>query len=623
MTIEMSASMSNPLRPRRVTPQLVGHSRTDHHVPMVGQITAGDKDAGETTHVSPTATSLGGTRGRGAVAWVARHPLLVVAASASVVAIGHAVWIWSNRHVGAFDPDESGYLTASLRMEGLLRSLDLVAFSREVEATNNGVTVPVLSVPFTLLGPRDPRTVMMLHPVLLVFTSVATAGITRRITGPWAAVAAGLAVAALPTMSTATQSYWYGLGATACLVGAMWALVASDRGQNRWIWWFGVGVALMSLSRTMSLGYVPAAFAAGLVVVGRDRRGLLRLVGAAGVTLLVAGPWYLMNRGSIFGYLLSYGYGERAGEFGDGDVVARTAFRIERYAVAFGATNFLLLWASALCVAALCAWAHRDRLGSVAGIRSLVRAHDASWRAWLAVATCVLLGTAALVSTSNNGVWFELPMVPLLAVVLVSGISLAPRWYAAGLAAVIAPVLVWGLAVQWWLVPFEPGRATSHYEYGFAEYDDRFAPDRRDEHPNAAREWYEFYRELLSSIRPQAPGEQDPVFTLSGNMQLFNANSLTFTGELGDWSPRLEVPDTAEDFDRRSEWLTPTVEHHGVRVERQLLIAEHDQTLFTPDADVVGFARQAERSGWVEKERYEMPDGGAVVLLVHPGSLSG
>lgn len=588
---------------------------------MVGQITSGYKAGAATTPSRSSAGSSTRTRVRALATWIAHHPLIIVAAAASLVAIGHAVWIWSHRHVGGFDPDESGYLAASLRMERLLRSLDPIALSREVATTGNGITVPVLSVPLTLLGPRDPRSAMMLQPALLVFTSVATAGITRRITGPWAAMAAGLTVAVLPTMSTATQSYWYGLGAAASLAGALWALLASDRGQNGWIWWFGVGVGAMCLSRTMSLGYLPAALAAGLVVVGHSRRGLLRLAAAGGVALAVAGPWYLVNRASIFGYLLSYGYGERAAEFGDGDVLARTAFRIERYAVAFGETTFLLLWASALSVSALLLWTHRDRLRSVAGFSELVRSQESRWRAGFAVGVCLLVGTAALVSTSNNGVWFELPLVPLLAAALVSVISLGPRWFGMVLAVVVAPLLVWSLAVQWWLVPFEPGRATSHYEYGFAEYDTRFAPDRRDEHSSAAGEWHGFYREVLASIRPDTPGEGDPVFTLSGNMQLFNSNSLIITGELEGWSPRLDIPDTGEDPERRSDWLTPTVGYRGTRVERQLLIAEHDQTLFTPDADVAGFARQADRSGWVEIERYEMPVGGAVLLLRHSDRL--
>ena len=38
-------------------------------------------------------------------AWWEQHPLLVVAAGATLVAVGQLVWIWTHRVRGAYDPE--------------------------------------------------------------------------------------------------------------------------------------------------------------------------------------------------------------------------------------------------------------------------------------------------------------------------------------------------------------------------------------------------------------------------------------------------------------------------------------------------------------------------------------
>lgn len=586
---------------------------------MVGQIGVADKLPEEIA--APTRRDGPSERraiGASTIGFLRAHPLLTVAVGASLVALAHAVWIWQHRHLGAYDPDEAGYLASSLRMERTLRSLDPLAFVRTVGTTGNGVTVPLLSVPFALVGPRDPGTVMLVQPALAVVTAVATTGITRRLAGPVAAVGAGMLVATLPTMATATQSYWYGLGSAACLAGAFWALLASERLTNRWTWWFGVGVGLMCLSRTMTLGYVPAAAGAGLVVAGWDRRRLLRLAASLGIAVAIAAPWYVVNARSIFGYLFSYGFGERAARFGSGGPLERLDFRMERYRIAIGDVTFPTLWVGALCVAVLVGWrAWRRRRASPAPARAATTAPAVAWRDGAAVAVALVLGTAALVSTTNNGVWFELPMVPLLVALLVSVIALGPWWFGACLAVPIALLSAAGLAQHLWLVPYgEPG-PTAHYEHGFAQYDERFGPTARARHAEAAREWRDVSERVLGAIRTEVTGEDDPVVTLSGNMQLFNTNSLTLAGELRGWSPRLEVPDTAEPPERLAEHLTPTADHDGRTVPRVLLLAVHDRILFTPDEDVAAFARQAREAGWRVERRIPMPNGGEVQVLRH------
>ena len=212
-------------------------------------------------------------------------------------------------------------------------------FITTVGGTGNGIVTPLVSVPFLLVGPRNPHAAMLAQPLLMVVASVGVAGITRRLAGPLAGHRRrSCSSPCLPTTLSSRRSRT----GTGSAPRPAWPWPSgrsssSDRCDNGYVWWFGVAVGLMFLSRTMTLGYAPAVAVAGLVVAGWDRRRLLRLVGAGLVAVAVAGPWYFWNRGPIFDYLFSYGYGDRAARFGPDSVVDRAELRIDRLAEAVGA----------------------------------------------------------------------------------------------------------------------------------------------------------------------------------------------------------------------------------------------------------------------------------------------
>ncbi|MFM7064366.1 MAG: hypothetical protein ACKO04_12865, partial [Actinomycetes bacterium] len=250
---------------------------------------------------------------------------------------------------------------------------------------------------------------------------------------------------------------------------------------------------------------------------------------------------------------------------------------------------------------------------------AVLRKRPASARSAAAVAVCLLGGLAALVSTSNNGVWFELPMVLLVAALLVAAISAGPVWYSTLLAAVVAVASTVSLLSAWWVLPYDEARLPSHYEFGFAEYDRRFHPTRRDEHDEAAAEWAATSQAVLDAVRSTRPGK-DALVTMSGNMEMFNANTFRLAGELDGWSPVVVVPDTAAGRDELQTFLTPTADQDGERVDRVLVLALHDKILFTPDAQVRKFERLARAEGWQTRRTVELPTGGTVEVLRRPST---
>lgn len=538
---------------------------------------------------------------------IERHPYVVVGVVSGLIALGHAVWVWNHRYVGGLDPDEAGYLANAFRYQ---RSIgwNPIGPMHAFGSTGTGPLVPALSLPLLVLGPDDPRTAMMIQPVLMVVLALAVTATTRRLSRPWIAVAAGLSVSMMLTVWLATQSYWLGLGAATSAAVATAALVWSDRLTNRWTWVFAVAVACTVLSRTMAMAYVPGLAIAGAVVAGRDLHRWKRLLVAAAISAVIVGPWLLVNREGIFGYLFSYGFGERAGHFGSGGVLSRLDLRVDRLLEGTGWPGPVLLLVGAAAVGGVIVLGARLRRGE----------RPDAMRLGVALAAGAAVSVGLLVSTTNNGVWFELPMLAFLVPLAWAAIGLAPRPAALIVTCVVVAAGASLLPDSWWLREFRPGAPTSHYENGFAQYDERFSATRRDEHRAASDDWAALNRSVARWMSEQGAEDQRPWFTLSGNMQLFNSNSVLLAAELAGVGLNLDIPDTGTPIGEQREWLTPTREQEGRQAERILLIAHHDDILFTPDLDVDRFAALAEEAGWRPVRSFRFPTSGEVVAYRHP-----
>ena len=540
---------------------------------------------------------------------ITAHPLWTVAILVTIVAIGHAIWIWLHRDLGAFDPDEAGYIANALRFK---RSIDPFApweFVRQVVTTGTGPVVPLLAVPLLLIGPDDPRTVLMIQPALLVALAVAVAGITRRLAGPRSAIAAGLVIATTPTVTLATQSFWLGLGAATFCAAAVLALLHSDHLRNDWVWVFGSLTGLMVMTRTMSLGFVPGMYLGALLLCRRERSSIIGLVKAVGAFLIVAAPWWLINWTGLTEYLFSYGYGPRAGLFGQGSVPERLDFRYNRIVDGIG-----------LVIPGLIAIQLGLVTATVSVIRARVERHEwpPSARGALAVATTVVVGVAALVSTTNNGVWFELPLIALIVALVAAAMSRA--WWPLSVAAcvIFAGSGLWSLGRAWWLI--EPGDGqpptAAHFEDGFAQYDTRFGKYRRADHAAAAADWAGASDRIAAELAAIGGSGVPPFVVMSGNMQLTNNNSVDLAAELRRSPLIITIPDTADPEAELRTVLTPFPGGDDA-VEKVVVILHHHQILFTPDEHVADFAALAGRLGWTTWAEVPLPDGGRAEILRH------
>lgn len=544
--------------------------------------------------------------GRGARRWGAArrlalaHPLPTVALAAALGALLSAVHIWRSRTTGSLDPDESGYLATALRYHRVLAEGGLTSLVEQVRYTTLGPLVPLLSLPLLLVGPRDPRAAMLVQPVLQVALAVASAGIARRLVGPAGAILAGCSVAAAPTVLLASQSYWYGLGAAVVMAGALWALLASDRLRNRW--WIAAGVllGLLPLARTMALGFVPAVVLAGLVLAGRDRRSLANLAKLLVVAALVGGPWLVAQHQQILDYLLGYGYGERAAQFGSGGPAERLVARV------------VLLCTGTLLPLVLAAWpawlVARDR----AGWRG---PWSARRREATALVAALVVGLAALASTSNQGVWFELPLVAIV----------VPLWV---LALQRLPIRVRRVLVAWMVVGAVALPVVvrvvvgGHAEAALAQYDPRFDDGRAEA---AGQEWDAVRTAVVDRLGVITENGERGVIVVIGNMELFNSNDLLLGAELQLWWPDVRVIDSYAPRAERAAQLTPYGDvpaPDGARRERVLVVVRHPYRTFTPDGRWPVVERQARKAGWVEVDTFALPTEGEVAIYRTPTAIA-
>jgi hypothetical protein len=266
---------------------------------------------------------------------------------------------------------------------------------------------------------------------LAVLTLAAFAVARRCCAGRWPLLAAGV-VATMPMVTDYARLFHFALPAAALLMVATLAVLDSDRLlSTRHAVLAGVSLGLMTLTRTMTIGYLPGLGCAALLlaVAGSDERGrrLKNWLLMVATTAATASIWYLPHARSVGAYLWGAGYGPGSSEFGRSQPFSSAAFRETFHALP---DAFRLPLAVALALAA------------ITGITVLVR-RPPSWQRIVASNRTVLLlvaaeGTLALASTRNEGTAFELPWLPHIVVLVVSGLAVGPlliRRLSAGLLA--------------------------------------------------------------------------------------------------------------------------------------------------------------------------------------------
>jgi len=349
---------------------------------------------------------------------VARTRLTAVAVATIVLVavVLDVVWLVRFRRGYVTEWDESGYLQFSLSNFDALHDQGVWTFAKTVGG--RGTFGPLLPFVTSLAYPVVGRSIFGSLLVLPAFSAalvVASFGLARRFVSASWAVVATLAVVTIPAVTDYTRLFHFALPATACMTAALWALVRTDGFRRlRWAVAFGFFVGLTSLSRTMTVAFVPgfalAAATQFLVRAPNLRARLRNLALAVAAAAVVAGPWYLANARSVYDLYLGTGYGEGATPYGRHYPIASWGYWTKELRLDLSYL-WLPLSAALACCFAL-ALVYRIRRGRrTIGLPRSRRAADV-----LAIAVVVLAGYLALTSSRNEGTAFPLPLLPALTI---------------------------------------------------------------------------------------------------------------------------------------------------------------------------------------------------------------
>ena len=346
-----------------------------------------------------------------------RWALIVALGCLAMVAI-NVWWVATYRHGYPMDVDENGYT-----MIGLIDFLGFEsggisgwweAFQNQ---TPNAPLLPALTSVVLIFKPG----VLEGFGVLIAFAALltlATYGIGERLAGPRLGALAALAVGTSQGVFVFTREYIFALPTAAFLACSVYALLRSEGMlKRRWAIACGVAIALMLLSRTMAVAFLPGlavAIALPIVLNFRDQlqRRLLNLGLLALSWVLVSAIWYWHNFKPVYDYLTEFGYGQQAQNYGaEASFISWARFKSVAEKIIQGD---LLVPMSLLVVIGLLALV-------VAAVQRLRAADDRGAEALrilgsgpVALFIVAGAGFGALMSSQNGGNGFTFPVAMLL-----------------------------------------------------------------------------------------------------------------------------------------------------------------------------------------------------------------
>ncbi|HUY08092.1 MAG TPA: glycosyltransferase family 39 protein, partial [Candidatus Dormibacteraeota bacterium] len=399
--------------------------------------------------------------------WRPGWAAIAVAVVCFALAVANIWWVLTVRSHMPFSIDEDGYLQRAIRDGQALSHGGLAALLSTVRSPDaEAPLVPVIgAIAFQIWHARllDVIAALQVVYVAAVLASYALARLV--VSRPWAVVAA-IAVACSPGVVTESRNFLFGMAATATFAAAVWAQLRAQNGRDwRFLAPAGILAGLTLLSRTVMIAFVAVLWTVGAVTVLLEShhrlQRMLRFAAAPAIGIAVASIWYSANGRYVFPYLLHYGYGQQAGAYSSQflPIVGSLPVRLNNLV-----SEDLFLPLTVLV-----------GLGLALGAYQLIRraaSHARPVTAHLLLLTrprgqlaLVTLGClVALCSSRNNGNAFELPLVPLLIVLAITGIAswrlVAARRITAGLlvaSALIAAVV----ATAPWVPPLEVSVNTS------------------------------------------------------------------------------------------------------------------------------------------------------------------
>ncbi len=327
-------------------------------------------------------------------------------------------WVLLYRTGGALDIDEAGYIAYSIALERAL-------IGGGISGWLHAFFTPIGQAPLSMVvaswflaisGTQSEWVAILTMSGGLFSLLLIVYLLGKKEYGTTVAFYSVIIVGTTPYLIDYARSFNFSTFTSLFFIATIFCFRQTE-GMSRFPWVAAVGAcaALMILSRTMALAFLPA-FAVVFLVESFFwrtpwKRLLLSILLGCVVFLLVCGPWFAVNFRIVFGYLFSFGYGKNAAEYGGGSNVFSYDDVMLRLRLLAGYTKavhafFLLVGIFAITLNAILS---KNRQG----VRFPFAAHVS-----LLTLFCVLV----LMSSQNMGSAFDLPLLPPLIIAMVGSL---------------------------------------------------------------------------------------------------------------------------------------------------------------------------------------------------------
>lgn len=544
----------------------------------------------------------------------------------------NARWIWTYRNGQPLDIDEAGYLDIALNDYNNFLRAGLHGWWSAVEGPSiqAPLTTLVASWVFALTGPH--LVAGFLVPLACGAGCVlATYFLGKSVASQQVGLFAAILVACCPMILNYSRSFHFALPATLVMTAALLALIRSERFERmRWLLTFGVCLGLMPLARTMTIAFVPGVVAGAFVYAiaeprHRLRRFLLLLLSLA-IAAAVAATWFLPHGKYVFSYLLSFGYGAQAVEYGP----AQSRFGFDAWLNTLrnllNGVYFPYLVVMLAGAAAVIAVTFREAL--------LARPADFLLRVLRSRKLPIIVAFAeallALTSTRNRGSAFSAPIVPAILVIVVwAFLSISEsRRYRRVVEGLFAAVAIFAsvplvdlrtpLASPWFAGLPLLGDSTISDGRGTLQQYEADSTSSRAAEPigqDLGAKWIEASDEAVRTINSLF--NPTAIVAFGVRNLLFNVNTvglqeLLDTGvQLGE--RQIEPTLTGDTVDGYLSWLI----REGT--DACILITSDKVTLndFPPVIVTANMREAAQRAGFVPDRQLQLPDGQNIIFWKH------
>ncbi|AHK04341.1 MULTISPECIES: ArnT family glycosyltransferase [Rhizobium/Agrobacterium group] len=475
-------------------------------------------------------------------------------------------WVMFYRTGGGLDIDEAGYIGYSIALERALIGGGIVGWLHAFFTPTGQapLTMVVASFITTEAGTYSEWIALTTNSFILFFLLFMVYLLAAREYGRSVGFFSLIIVATTPYVIDFSRLFNFGIPTALFFIATIYCYRRSEgMAKLGWVAAVGCCAALMVLSRTMALAFLPA-FALVFLVEGLFWRTHIKtlvlsiLVGTA-TFAMVCGPWFAVNFHIVFEYLFSFGYGRKAAEYGAGEGIFSyddIKFRLYLF-TKYTKLTHIIFFLIGLCAIAISLVISKNE-----------RKKGLSFSAHVLLLTSLCLLT--LMSSRNIGTAFDLPLLPPLVVAMAGSLAniirtTRIRYLAASIALLCVTPVYFLHADQRLCEAYETGFSASGVDIGPVAFcggimenyiGDRYGRGNNgDQIRSIGAAWMNTSSELSRALT-ELPGSEFGVVFASRHI-LANVNSVNLARiqTVGSFLPLQQIDPTA---------VTDDVAHYGI-----------------------------------------------------------